>query len=128
MRFLLDSNIVVPLTRYETVKLSAETRNLLAMDAHEFVVSAASLWEIAIKTRIGKLASEMPLGDIPPYLGALGYHILPVDERHALAELETQPDTQDPFDRLLLAQCQVEGLQLVTTDRILADHPLAWRP
>ncbi len=127
MRLLLDSNIVVPLTRGEIDKLHAKIRLLLAADANEFVVSVASLWEIAIKTRIGKLTPEIALADIPAYCAGLGYSLLPVDEHHALVELIHDPATRDPFDRLLLAQCQVEGLRLVTTDRALAAHPLVWR-
>jgi PIN domain nuclease of toxin-antitoxin system len=52
---------------------------------------------------------------------------LNVDHRHAVEALEELPPTRDPFDRLLLAQCQVEGMRLVTLDRALARHPLAWR-
>ena len=44
-----------------------------------------------------------------------------------LADAEPEPQTRDPFDRLLLGQCQVENLRLVTLDRALAAHPLAWR-
>jgi PIN domain nuclease of toxin-antitoxin system len=117
MRLLLDSNIVVPLTRHAVDRLDVKIKSLLADDDNAFVVSVASLWEIAIKTRIGKLTADIALADLPAYLTGLGYNLLPVDERHALAELADDPPTRDPFDRLLLAQCQVEGLKLVTTDR-----------
>jgi len=127
MKLLLDSNIVVPLTRGEIDRLSAKIRALLANEANEFIVSVASLWEIAVKTRIGKLAADIALADLPAYLAGLGYSLLHVDEHHALAELLDDPPTRDPFDRLLLAQCQVEGLHLVTIDRVLLGHPLAWR-
>ncbi len=127
MRLLLDSNIVVPLTRQEVDRLNVKIRSLLADDANAFVVSVASLWEIAIKTRAGKLTAAIVLADLPAYLLGLGYNLLPIDENHVLAELASDPPTRDPFDRLLLAQCQVEGLKLVTTDRALVGHPLAWR-
>jgi PIN domain nuclease of toxin-antitoxin system len=100
---------------------------LLAQDDIAFVVSVASLWEIAIKTRVGKLTADIALADLPAYLAGLGYSLLAIDEHHALAELAADPPIRDPFDRLLLAQCQVEGLKLVTTDRALFGHPLAWR-
>ncbi len=57
----------------------------------------------------------------------MGISLLDIDHHHVLAELDPEPATRDPFDRLLLAQCQVEGMQLVTIDRALAGHPLAWR-
>ena len=48
-----------------------------------------------------------------------------IDERHALTSVEPEPMTRDLFDRMLLAQCQVEGLRFVTIDRALVAHPLA---
>lgn len=53
--------------------------------------------------------------------------LLMIDQRHLLAEVFPDPDTRDPFDRLLLAQCTVEDMRLLTLDRALARHPLAWR-
>jgi PIN domain nuclease of toxin-antitoxin system len=55
----------------------------------------------------------------------MGIARVPIGERHVLAELQDQPETRDPFDRLLLAQCQIEGLRLVTLDRALVAHALA---
>jgi PIN domain nuclease of toxin-antitoxin system len=67
----------------------------------------------------------MPLEDIAGYLDAIGLSILPIETRHVTVTADPAPDTRDPFDRMLLAQCQVEGLRLVTMDRALANHPLA---
>jgi PIN domain nuclease of toxin-antitoxin system len=94
----------------------------LLQDAdNEHCLSAASLWEIAIKSRLGNL------GDLPELLDGLGVKIIAIDRRHALASVNPEPKTRDPFDRMLLAQCQVEGLRLLTIDRALASHPLAVR-
>ncbi|MGH6872135.1 MAG: type II toxin-antitoxin system VapC family toxin [Rhizomicrobium sp.] len=127
MRLLLDTNIVVPLTRRETHGLNAKINLLLASRANDLFVSAASLWEIAIKTRLGKLDPGTSLADIPAYLFALEIETIMVNSHHALEELWEVPDTRDPFDLLLIAQCQVENLFLVTADRALNAHPLAWR-
>jgi PIN domain nuclease of toxin-antitoxin system len=127
MRLLLDSNIVIPLTRREMQGLPAQINLLLGSGANDIFVSTASLWEIAIKTRIGKLDPKMPLNDIPLYLGTAGASILAVEAAHVLEELAEPVATRDPFDRLLLAQCQVENLRLVTVDRALVAHRLAWR-
>ncbi len=91
-------------------------------------VSVASLWEIAIKARQGKLATPAPVASLEARLGSLGWTVIPVHASHAVAEVSPWPDTQDPFDRLLLAVCHVEGLRLVTRDGKLVDHPLAWKP
>jgi PIN domain nuclease of toxin-antitoxin system len=128
MRFLLDSNIIVPYMQQERGHLSAGINLLLASRSSDFFVSTASLWEIAIKTRLGKLQSVIPLPELPRYCLSLGFLILLVNEHHAVEDITDPPNTRDPFDRLLLSQCQVEGLRLVTTDRVLSEHPLAWRP
>jgi PIN domain nuclease of toxin-antitoxin system len=69
----------------------------------------------------------MGLGALPELLDGLGVKIVVIDERHALATVEPEPMTRDPFDRMLLAQCQVEGLRLVTLDRALLSRPLTAR-
>jgi PIN domain nuclease of toxin-antitoxin system len=91
-------------------------------------VSVASLWEIAIKVRQGKLDTGVPLSDFEARLEDLRWTMLQVTAGHALAEVSPWPETNDPFDRLLLAVCEVQGLRLVTRDRKLVDHPLAWKP
>jgi PIN domain nuclease of toxin-antitoxin system len=90
-------------------------------------VSVASLWEMAIKSRLGKLDVGLPLHSLPGYLRASGISVLPVTADHAFCAVEPTPPTRDPFDRLLLAVCEVEGLRLVTVDRALSGHPLALR-
>lgn len=128
MRLLLDSNIVVPVVSQERGKLSAQINLLPNAGSNDIFVSVARLWEIAIKMRLGKLALGTTAEQLPASLTTFGCTILPVDEHHAVEDLLDQPDTKDPFDRMLLAQCQVEGMRLVTTDRTLTRHSLAWRP
>lgn len=67
----------------------------------------------------------MPLQDMAGYLEAVGLSILPIEAGHVIVASDPEPDTRDPFDRLLLAQCQVENLRLATVDRALVKHPLA---
>jgi PIN domain nuclease of toxin-antitoxin system len=69
-----------------------------------------------------------PLEHLPFAISALGYGILDIDRHHATEDLLDLPATDDPIDRMLLAQCRVEGMRLVTADRALQRHPLAWRP
>jgi PIN domain nuclease of toxin-antitoxin system len=54
--------------------------------------------------------------------------LLVIEASYVLSAVDPEPTTRDPFDRLLLAQCAVENLHLVTIDRHLTAHPLAWRP
>lgn len=102
------------------------SRRIGARD-HTLFASVASLWEIAIKVRLGKLDAGVELASIPSMLASFDLTICPIDHRHALTSVHPEPPTRDPFDRMLLAQCQVENLRLVTVDRALVDHPLAWR-
>ena len=127
MRLLLDSHILLAVTRGQAASLGPAIASLLDAVEHERTVSIASLWEIAIKHRLSKLQLVFPLEELPDYFVSLGYTLLDISARHAIEELSESPPTRDPFDRLLLAQCQVEGMRLVTLDRALARHPHAWR-
>ena len=127
MRLLLDSHIAIAVVHRDIARYGGSIDRLIRSASDDRFVSAASLWEIAIKHRLGKLALQIPLERVPGFLTSLGYAILPVNQHHAVEDLRDQPATCDPFDRLLLAQCQVENLQLVTIDRVLAVHPLAWK-
>jgi PIN domain nuclease of toxin-antitoxin system len=123
MKLLLDTHIVLALLESGSTVLPASVMSLLRDGENR--ASVASLWEIAIKWRLGKLRLTPRLTELPLILGRLEISLLGIDARHALADVQPAPSTRDPFDRMLLAQCTVEGLKLLTLDRALADHPLA---
>jgi PIN domain nuclease of toxin-antitoxin system len=125
MRLLLDTHVLIAVIEKRTPALSAPLRRLLAEPDHEFHVSVASLWEIAIKHRLGKLPISVGLDLLPELGDDLGATLLTITAPHVLADIEPAPATRDPFDRLLLAQCRVEALRLLTIDRALTDHPLS---
>ncbi|NKM72455.1 type II toxin-antitoxin system VapC family toxin [Rhizobium laguerreae] len=127
MRVLLDTHIVIAIVQRKLVDRFPDVQRVLLDAATEGFVSVASLWEIAIKTRLGKLQPGLALDVIPTYLQGTGLTILSIDIAHVVTAADSEPETRDPFDRLLLAQCKVEGLQLATVDRLLVDHPLALR-
>ena len=127
MRVLLDTHILLGLVRRT---LSADHPRLavrLSEPGTTSCVSVATLWEIAIKTRLGKLDPGLPLPDLDGYLRAIGLKVLPITSEQVVAAIEPEPATRDPFDRLLLAVCLVEDLRLVTVDRALVDHRLAMK-
>ncbi len=126
MRLLLDSQILVAIAHDQAASMPVIQAQLQS-PMNQVFVSVASLWEIAIKFRLGKLQLPRPPAALSVFFQALGYQLVAIDHRHAVEDLRDQPATRDPFDRLLLAQCQVESLTLVTTDRGLSAHPLAWR-
>jgi PIN domain nuclease of toxin-antitoxin system len=124
MRVLLDTHVALALLRRTLSKQYPEIARRFADPSIVGFVSVVSLWETAIKTRLGKLDPGMPLQDIAGYLEAIGLSILSVEASHVIAATDPEPETRDPFDRLLLAQCQVENLKLATVDRALLTHPL----
>ncbi len=126
MRLLFDTHILIILARRELDRLSASMASAVTSTGNVAFASAASLWEIAIKTRLGKIEPGLPLDELPDYLQEIGLNLLVINHRHAVRSLDPEPATRDPFDRLLLAQCAVEQLRLVTLDRVLGRHPLAW--
>lgn len=87
-------------------------------DAERVLLSVASAWEIAIKTSIGKLHLPTGAGQyVSSRARRLGMELLPIETRHAVAVEKLPFHHRDPFDRLLIAQCIIDGLMLVTTDK-----------
>jgi PIN domain nuclease of toxin-antitoxin system len=121
-RLLLDTHVWL-WWQADDSRLGPETRALVQR-ASEVRFSAASAWEIAIKSSIGKLT--LPANaDIGDELAHSGFLALPVDISHADDVRRLPPLHRDPFDRLLVAQARVEGLTLVSADRALAAYGIA---
>ena len=120
MKLLLDTQCWLWM-QAEPARLRAETRELLLDPGNELFLSAASSWEIAIKYALGKLPlPEPPSTYVPSRLRSSGVIGLPIEHAHALHVGSLPPHHRDPFDRLLIAQAQVEGLPIMTADRALA--------
>ncbi|MFM9973102.1 MAG: type II toxin-antitoxin system VapC family toxin [Beijerinckiaceae bacterium] len=127
MKLLLDTHFVLAFVDKKLEERFPQFANLLVSEDAELSVSVASIWEIAIKTRLKKLDPRIDPSDMPSYLAHIGIEILGMTVAHATAEVQPEPLTRDPFDRLLLAQAQIEGMRFVTVDRALADHPVTFR-
>jgi len=127
MRVLLDTHIVLSIVNERTADLPKPLRGVLSDPEAEFYVSVASFWEIAIKSRLGKLKLSGDLVRLPEIVASGGLELIPINEHHVLATVQPEPITRDPFDRLLLAQCSVEDFRLMTVDRALVAHSLALR-
>lgn len=126
---MLDTNVLLALLDEHHGSLSDGIMDALRAQESSAMVSAASLWEIAIKHRLGKLPLVAAPQEIPDRIAHFpGMTLLDVSATHVLREVSPWPDTNDPFDRLLLAVADVERARLLTTDRKLINHPLAWRP
>jgi PIN domain nuclease of toxin-antitoxin system len=113
----------------EPEKLSMPARAAIADPAATVFVSAASGWELATKARLGKLSgAEGLLRDLPSLLQDQGFQPLAVQLRHGVHAGGYRQAHRDPFDRLLAAQAELEGLRLVSLDPALATFPcrLLW--
>ena len=124
MRVLLDTQIVL-WALADSPRLSARARSVLMDGDNECWVSSASVWEIAIKVLLGKYEPDQPMAALEAALEQAGFRTLDVTVRHAAAIGLVEAPHADPFDRLLLAQCEVETLRLLTGDKVLARLPVA---
>ena len=125
MKILLDTHILIGLVEKRIGNFGKPIERIVSRPDATFHASVVSLWEIAIKWRLGKLLPQFDPMWLPELLADLSIELLVINHHHVLAPLSPEPPTRDPFDRLLLAQCAVEGLQLLTVDRALAGHPLS---
>lgn len=97
-------------------KLSAEARRVIADPEATILVSAASAWEIAIKHQIGKFRVPDLIKDFRRRIDREGFVELPISLEHAVIAGTLPGKHKDPFDRVLIAQSQVEDIAIVTRD------------
>jgi len=117
VRLLLDTHLLL-WALSQPRKLTAAARKQI--DASEVYASAASIWEISIKSALGKLAANPR--DILAGIEPAGFSLLSISGEHAAKVVELPPLHKDPFDRLLLAQSMVEPMLLLTNDEALRDY------
>lgn len=112
MKLLIDTHVVV-WWLLDSPTLSDETKDLLDTEALAYV-SAVTPWELAVKQALGKL--EGP-ADLPERAQHCQLKALPITALHGIRAGQLPPHHRDPFDRILVAQAQTEGLTLVTRDK-----------
>ena len=122
MRLLLDTHVLLWWLADDR-KLSKDARATIADPNHQVLVSAASVWEVAIKAALKRV--EIELDDLEEGILKSGFEPLAIAMRHAV-RVGGLPDVhRDPFDRMLVAQAGVEELRLVTHDRVFERYGLA---
>lgn len=122
MILLVDTHLML-WAAGEPHRLSPKARRLLGDPQSQLWFSAASLWEVAIKHGIGREDFRVEPRRLRRGLIDNGWHELAVASEHAVATAALPPIHKDPFDRMLVAQAQVEGLTLVTSDALVARYP-----
>ena len=125
MKLLLDTHALIWSMDDES-RLGATAHSLISDPANEVFVSTASLWEIVIKTSIGKLKGD--LRSIDAAIDSQGFSRLDITLPHLQALALMPMYHRDPFDRMLIAQAQAEGLTLMTDDRHAPLYPVTILP
>ena len=119
MNLLLDTHVALWAIT-DSPKLPQNARDLIASPKTTVWVSAANIWEIAIKHSLGR--GDMPVSsqDAMRYFQASGYRFLAIEAEHTVAVENLPPHHQDPFDRILVAQALIEPMRLMTHDSLVA--------
>lgn len=121
MKLLVDTQLLLWAAGHPE-RLSASAKRLMTNQRNELIFSAASLWEIAIKSTLGRADFRVEPRVLRRGLLDNGYLELPITSQHAVSIDSLPPLHHDPFDRLLLAQASVEGITLLTADERLAKY------
>lgn len=121
MNLLLDTHVALWAIT-DSPKLSKKARELIESPKSTVWISAATVWEIAIKHGLGR--GDMPVSsqDALRYFRESGYRFLPVEPEHAAATEDLPTHHGDPFDRILVAQAMVEPMRLITHDPVVARY------
>ena len=122
MKLLLDTHLLL-WAAGEPRRLSKPARRLIGNPDNELLFSAASLWEVAIKRRVGREDFKVDARLLRRGLLDNGYSELPIISDHVVATESLPPIHKDPFDRVLVAQATVEGVTLLTIDSLVAQYP-----
>lgn len=119
MRLLLDTHAFLWFA-WGDPQLSSAARSLIEDPANQKLLSVASIWETAIKVRVGKLSLAKPLDlFLIEHVDGNALEVLAIERRHAIHVATLPLHHRDPFDRMLVAQCLVEAMPLISADPAL---------
>lgn len=128
MKYLLDT-VIWLWSVGDAQRIGRAGLEVLRDGRSQIYLSAASVWEIAIKAKLGKYKlPEAPGPYVRSRMAAQGILALPITHNHSLGVYDLPLHHQDPFDRLLIAQALAENMVILTSDRIFKDYPaqLLW--
>lgn len=121
MKLLLDTHIALWAIT-DDPKLPQSALDLIMSADNEITVSAASIWEIAIKHSLGRGNMPVSGNEALGYFQEAGYRLIPVSAEHAAYVESLPPIHADPFDRILIAQAISEPMRFITRDALLAGY------
>lgn len=122
MKLLLDTHLLIWAAE-SAAHVPRRARSLMSAPGNELLFSVASLWEIAIKSKLNRRDFQVDPRVLRRGLIDNGYQELPIFSEHAVAIDSLPLIHKDPFDRLLIAQATVEGITLLTDDATVGRYP-----
>lgn len=124
MRLLLDTHVLLWVAAGSD-RLSAQAQALIEDPNNQLYFSAASLWEISIKNKLGRADFKVELAILRRNLLDHGFEEVTISSQHTIAVDALPMIHKDPFDRMLIAQTMTEGVLLMTADSVIASYPVA---
>jgi PIN domain nuclease of toxin-antitoxin system len=107
-------------------RLPSRLRTIIADPANDILVSAASVWEITTKARLGRLPGASAVAaDVPACIESQGFVPLPISVNHAQRAGALAGPHRDPFDRMLIVQAQAEGVPIASNETLFDDYGIA---
>jgi PIN domain nuclease of toxin-antitoxin system len=125
MDYLLDTHVLL-WSIYENEKINPKIKAILADYNCKKFVSISSLWEIAIKNRIGKLPLPGGLPEVFTETETLGYGLVGIDQQHIEIYVKLPLLHRDPFDGIIIATALVENMTIITTDENIQKYDVPW--
>lgn len=122
MNYLLDTHLLLWAAN-DSAQLSEAARKVILDESSIVNFSAASIWEVAIKSGLGREDFEADPKSLRDALNENGWNEMAITGEHAVAMKDLPPIHKDPFDRMLLAQARAEGMTLLTSDALVARYP-----
>ena len=125
MDYILDTHVLL-WSMFESVKLSQSAQEILVDRKSRRFISISSMWEIAIKNRIGKLPLPNGLADVFSTVEKRGYGVLDIDQQH-IEIYNTLPLLhRDPFDGIIVATAFLENMTIITADENIQKYDVPW--
>jgi len=119
--YLLDTQLILWAVA-DSDRLSDTARAVLTDTSHEFLFSSAAIWEVTVKSALGRSDFSVDTRLLRRGLLTNGASELPITSEHALAVADLAPLHKDPFDRIMVAQAHAEGVVLLTADEVVAAY------
>ncbi len=123
MRVLLDTHALIWFIQGDN-KLTRKAKNIIEANDNLVYVSIASIWEIVIKTSLGKLELKRSIDNVFEFLEDNQIKIIQITQDHLNAQLKLPLHHRDPFDRLLIPQAHSENISIITADQHFKPYPV----